>query len=144
METSSKIPDWDETYLTIADLIAQHSKATRAKVGAILVKDRRIISIGYNGTPSGFPNQCEWNGVTLPEVLHAESNAISKCARSVESSEGSTLYVTVSPCIECAKLIIQAGISKVYYREEYRDKKGLDLLAQACINTYQIKDSSLH
>lgn len=129
--------DWNITYLEIAKLIGQHSKAVRRKVGAILVKDGRIISTGYNGTPSGFDNQCEEFGVTKPEVLHAESNAISKCARSTESSEDASLFVTLSPCIECAKLIIQCGIVAVYYSETYRDTSGLDLLTKA--NIYHAK-----
>ncbi|MBO7372092.1 MAG: dCMP deaminase family protein, partial [Bacteroidales bacterium] len=102
--------------------------------GAILVKDKMIISDGYNGTPSGFENVCEdENGVTKPYVLHAEANAISKVAKSSNSSDGSTLYVTASPCIECAKLIIQAGIKRVVYHDEYRITDGLDLLRRAGI-----------
>lgn len=124
---------WHGTFLHIAHLIGQHSYCERSKVGAILVKDNRIISIGYNGTPSGFDNTCEIDGVTKPEVLHAESNTISKCARSTESSEGSILYVTLSPCLECAKLIIQSGIKEVYYNDAYRDTKGLELLTKAGI-----------
>ena len=129
---------WPSTYMSIAKLIAEHSYAERQKVGAILVKDNRIISTGYNGTPSGFDNACEIHGVTKPEVLHAESNAISKCAKSSESSEGSVLYVTLSPCLECAKLIIQSGISEVYFSERYRDDAGLSLLIKANIKIHQI------
>lgn len=124
----------------VAMLISQHSRATRNKVGAVLVKDKRIISIGYNGTPAGFPNECEVDGITKPEVLHAESNAISKCARSTENSEGSTLYVTLSPCLECSKLIIQCGISEVVYLEKYRDEKGLALLSQARVKVVYLGD----
>jgi dCMP deaminase len=103
-------------------------------VGAILVKDKMIISDGYNGTPAGFENVCEdENGVTKPYVLHAEANAITKVAKSSNSSDGSTLYVTASPCIECAKLIIQAGIKRVVYHDEYRITDGLDLLRRAGI-----------
>lgn len=139
MEHLSKIEQWHVTYLDIAKLIAKHSHAERKKTGAIIVKDIRIISTGYNGTPAGFPNQCEdSNFNTLPEVLHAESNAITKCAKSTESSEGSILYTTLSPCIECAKLIIQAGIKEVYYFEEYRTKEGIELLEFANIKTTKI------
>lgn len=130
--------DWNNTYIEIAELISKHSKANRKKVGAILVKDRRIISIGINGTPSGFDNTCEIDGITKREVLHAESNCISKCAKSNESSQGCTLYTTVSPCFECAKLIIQCGIIEVYYKEKYHDLSGLELLSKANINVYNI------
>ena len=108
------------------------------KVGAILVKQNRIISIGYNGTPSGFDNICEIDGLTKMEVLHAESNCISKCARSNENTEGSDMYVTLSPCVECAKLIIQCGISNVYFKYKYRDISGLELLKKAKIKYYEI------
>jgi len=138
MEHLKNNNNWNDTFMSVAELIAQHSRAEREKVGAILVKDKRIISIGFNGTPAGFPNECEVDGVTLPEVLHAESNAISKCAKSAESSDGAILYVTLSPCLECAKLIIQSGIKEVYYRREYRKKEGLDLLARAFIPCIQI------
>ena len=105
---------FDDKYLKMAEIWAQNSYCKRRQVGALIVKDRMIISDGYNGTPSGFENICEdENGVTKPYVLHAEANAISKVAKSGNSSEGSTLYVTASPCIECAKLIIQAGITRV-------------------------------
>lgn len=111
----------DKFYMDIAKVVSEQSKCNRSKVGAILVKDGNIIAIGYNGTPSGFCNDCEHNDVTLPEVLHAESNAIAKCARSTSSAEGSTIYTTLSPCFECSKLIIQAGISRVVYKYQYRD-----------------------
>ena len=118
----------------MASVWAKNSYCTRRQVGAILVKDRMIISDGYNGTPSGFENVCEdENGVTKPYVLHAEANAITKVAKSNNSSEGATLYVTASPCLECAKLIIQAGIRRVVYSEEYRITDGLDLLRRAGI-----------
>lgn len=130
--------NWHNTYIKIAELISFHSKAEKKKVGAILVKDKRIISIGINGTPSGFDNTCEIDGVTKREVLHAESNCISKCAKSNESSEGSVLYTTVSPCFECAKLIIQCGIIEVYYKEKYHDLTGLDLLTKANIKVYEV------
>jgi dCMP deaminase len=130
---------WDKTFIEVAKLIAQHSKANRAKVGAILVKNNRIISIGYNGTPSGFDNTCEdENGITKKEVIHAESNCLMKCACSNESTENSTLYVTMSPCFECAKLIIQAKIKNVLYLEEYRDILGIELLKKSNINVRQI------
>lgn len=130
--------DWHYTYLEIAKLISNHSKASRKKVGAILVKDGRIISIGYNGTPKGFDNTCEIDGKTKKEVLHAESNCISKCAKSTDSSENATLYVTLSPCIECAKLIIQCGIKEVYYCEMYHEVDGIDLLQKAKIPCCEI------
>ena len=123
---------FDRSYLEMAAVWARNSYCSRRKVGAILVKDRMIISDGYNGTPAGFENVCEdGNGVTKPYVLHAEANAITKVAKSNNSSEGATLYVTASPCMECAKLIIQSGISRVVYSEEYRITDGLDLLRRA-------------
>lgn len=111
------------------------SHATRAQVGAILVKDNNIISMGWNGMPSGFDNNCEITLddntlVTKPEVLHAESNCITKVARSSQSSENSTMYITISPCMECAKLIAQSGVSRVVYKNFYRDKKSLDFLVK--------------
>lgn len=116
----------------MASVWAKNSYCTRRQVGAILVKDRMIISDGYNGTPAGFENVCEdENGVTKPYVLHAEANAITKVAKSGNSSLGATLYVTASPCLECAKLIIQAGICRVVYKEEYRITDGVDLLRRA-------------
>ena len=116
----------------MARIWAENSYCERRKVGALVVKDKTIISDGYNGTPSGFENKCEdSNNVTHPYVLHAEANAITKLARSSNNSDGSTLYVTASPCIECAKLIIQAGIKKVVYAEKYRLTDGIDLLRQA-------------
>ena len=125
---------FDRSYLEMAAVWARNSYCSRRKVGAILVKDRMIISDGYNGTPAGFENVCEdENGVTKPYVLHAEANAITKVAKSNNSSEGATLYVTASPCMECAKLIIQSGISRVVYSEEYRITDGLDLLRRAGI-----------
>jgi dCMP deaminase len=130
--------NWHNTYIEIAETISKHSKAERKKVGAVLVKNNRIISIGYNGTPSGFDNTCEENGITKKEVIHAESNCITKCARSNESSDGSSLYVTLSPCMECSKLIIQSGIKEVFYKEEYRDTDGIKLLNKANINCIKI------
>ena len=114
-------------FMDCAERFAQLSTATRAKVGAIIVKDNRIISIGYNGMPSGWDNECEEDGKTKPEVLHAETNAIAKVAISSESSRGSELFCTHTPCIECAKLIHQAGIVTVYYKYEYDAAKGTGL-----------------
>ena len=124
----------DLRYLKMAQIWAENSYCKRRQAGALVVKDQMIISDGYNGTPSGFENVCEDdNNVTLPYVLHAEANAITKLARSSNNSEGSTLYITDSPCIECAKLIIQAGIKRVVYAREYRLTDGADLLRQAGI-----------
>lgn len=124
----------DRRYLRMAHIWAENSYCKRRQVGALVVKDKMIISDGYNGTPSGFENICEdENNVTKPYVLHAEANAITKLARSSNNSEGSTLYVTASPCIECSKLIIQAGIKRVVYAEKYRITDGLDLLKRAGI-----------
>ena len=131
---------FDHPYLEMAEVWAQNSYCKRRKVGALLVKDRMIISDGYNGTPSGFENICEdEDGVTNPYVLHAEANAITKVAKSGNSSEGATLYVTASPCMECAKLIIQAGIKRVVYRDEYRITDGIDLLRRAGIEVEQVE-----
>lgn len=122
----------DCRYLRMARIWSENSYCRRRKVGALLVKDKMIISDGYNGTPSGFENICESEeGTTFPYVLHAEANAITKVARSNNSSEGATLYVTASPCMECAKLIIQAGIRRVVFSEMYRITDGLDLLRKA-------------
>ena len=124
----------DYRYLRMAKIWAENSYCKRRKVGALVVKDKMIISDGYNGTPSGFENICEdENGITKPYVLHAEANAITKLARSGNNSDGSTLYVTASPCIECAKLIIQSGIKRVVYGEKYRLTEGIDLLERAGI-----------
>lgn len=124
----------DKRYMRMALIWAENSYCQRRQVGALIVKDKMIISDGYNGTPAGFENVCEdENGVTRPYVLHAEANAITKIARSCNSSEGATMYVTASPCIECAKLIIQAGIKRVVYAEKYRLEDGLDLLKRANI-----------
>ena len=133
----------DNRYLRMAEIWAENSYCKRRQVGAILVKDKMIISDGYNGTPSGFENVCEdANGITFPYVLHAEANAITKLARSNNSSEGATLYVTTSPCIECSKLIIQSGIRRIVFRELYRITDGIKLLEQAGIECVHItKDS---
>lgn len=124
----------DLRYLRMARIWAENSYCERRKVGALVVKDKMIISDGYNGTPSGFENVCEdENNVTKPYVLHAEANAITKLARSSNNSDGSTLYVTAAPCIECAKLIIQSGIKRVVYGEKYRLEEGINLLRKANI-----------
>jgi dCMP deaminase len=126
---------FDKQYLRMAGIWAQNSYCTRRKVGALMVKDRMIISDGYNGTPMGFENVCEdETGATKPYVLHAEANAITKVAKTNQSSSGSTLYITSSPCMECAKLIIQAGVSRVVYSEKYRNEEGLQLLERANID----------
>ncbi|MCL2737974.1 MAG: dCMP deaminase family protein [Bacteroidales bacterium] len=129
-----KKEQFDRRYLEMADVWAQNSYCRKRQVGALLVKNRMIISDGYNGTPSGFENVCEdEQGITKPYVLHAEANAITKVARSSNSSEGATLYITSSPCMECAKLIIQAGIIRVVYKEAYHKPDGVDLLKRAGI-----------
>ncbi len=134
----------DKRYLRMARIWAENSYCVRRQVGALVVKDKRIISDGYNGTPSGFENVCEdENNVTKPYVLHAEANAITKLARSHNSSEGSTIYITASPCIECSKLLIQAGIKRVVYGEKYRLEDGLNLLRKAGIETTFIDMESL-
>ena len=130
---------FDKAYLEMAAVWARNSYCKRRQVGALIVKDRMIISDGYNGTPSGFENVCEdENGVTKPYVLHAEANAITKIARSGNNSDGATLYVTDAPCIECAKLIIQAGIRRVVYTDAYRLTDGVDLLRRAGIEIEQV------
>ncbi len=124
----------DTAYIDIAIRWSEMSKAQRRKVGCIIVKNNQIISDGYNGTPSGFDNNCEdENFTTKPEVLHAESNALMKLARSTNNSENATMYLTCSPCFECSKLIIQAGISRVVYKDNYRSQEGVDLLRKANI-----------
>jgi len=131
---------FDNRYLEMAQVWAKNSYCKRRQVGALIVKDRMIISDGYNGTPSGFENICEdENGVTKPYVLHAEANAITKVAQSGNSSQGATLYVTASPCMECAKLIIQAGIKRVVYQDQYRLMDGIDLLKKAGIECVHIE-----
>jgi len=130
----------DNRYLAMAQIWGQNSYCRRRKVGALLVKDKMIISDGYNGTPSGFENICEdEHQVTKPYVLHAEANAITKVAKSNNSSEGATLYVTASPCLECAKLIIQSGIKRVVYGEMYRIDDGIRLLQRAGIELKYIE-----
>ncbi len=138
MDKQTKI---DLRYMKMARIWAENSYCVRRQVGALLVKNQMIISDGYNGTPSGFPNQCEdENNTSFPYVLHAEANAITKVARSNNSSEGATLYVTASPCMECAKLIIQAGIKRVVYGEKYRIMDGVELMEKAGIEVVQCED----
>ncbi|MBO7502343.1 MAG: dCMP deaminase family protein [Paludibacteraceae bacterium] len=133
----------DHLYMKMARTWAENSYCVRRKVGALLVKNQMIISDGYNGTPSGFENKCEdEDGVSYPFVLHAEANAITKVARSNNSSDGATLYVTTSPCMECSKLIIQSGIRRVVYGEEYRIMTGVDLLRRAGIEVVALTEEN--
>lgn len=139
--TDDKQRNIDQRYIRMASVWAENSYCKRRQVGVLIVKDKMIISDGYNGTPSGFENVCEdENNVTKAYVLHAEANAITKIARSGNSSEGATMYVTASPCIECAKLIIQAGIKRVVYSEHYRLDDGLKLLRRAGIEVVYIEN----
>lgn len=127
-------------FMEVAHVFAKLSKAERLKVGAIAVKDGRVLSIGYNGTPPGFDNKCEdENGVTKIEVLHAEANCLAKLARCNESSEGAIIFVTHSPCVECAKQMFVAGIKEVYYDIEYRDITGIDLLKKLGVKVEKYK-----
>ena len=142
--TNTKQQILDQRYLKMADIWAQNSYCKRRKVGALLVKDKMIISDGYNGTPSGFENECEdEDNKTKTYVLHAEANAITKVAKSGNSSLGATLYVTSSPCIECSKLIIQAGIKRVVFTENYRLEDGINLLKRANIDVEQIEPENI-
>lgn len=135
---------YDRAYLRIAREWGQLSYCVRKKVGAIIVKDRMIISDGYNGTPSGFENCCEDNeGLTKWYVLHAEANAILKVARSTQSCEGATLYITMSPCKDCSKLIHQAGIKRLVYLEGYKDNSGIDFLEKAGVEVVCVQDLEL-
>ena len=139
-QIEKKQTDLDLRYIRMARIWAENSYCQRRKVGALIVKDKMIISDGYNGTPAGFENICEdENGLTKPYVLHAEANAITKIARSGNNSEGATLYVTTSPCIECSKLIIQAGIKRVVFSNLYRVTDGIDLLKRAGVETVHIE-----
>jgi len=139
--TSEKQYLLDQRYLAMARIWSQNSYCKRRQVGAIIVKNKMIISDGYNGTPSGFENECEdCQDKTKPYVLHAEANAITKVARSNNSSDGATLYVTASPCIECAKLIIQAGMRRVVFSEKYHQEDGIRLLKRANIDVVHIEE----
>ena len=141
---------FDKAHMQTANVYAKLSPAKRLKVGCILVKENRIVSIGYNGTPSGWSNECEYPSKrgaltgnvielkTKPEVLHAETNAIAKVARSTESAEGTTLYTTHAPCLDCSKLIYQSGISAVYYEKEYRTEEGIKLLKKSGIPVFKM------
>lgn len=140
-DTSDKQTVIDRRYLRMAEIWAENSYCQRRKVGAIIVKNSMIISDGFNGTPSGFENICEDEaGITKPYVLHAEANAITKVARSNNSSDGATLYITASPCMECSKLIIQAGIKRVVYHELYRITDGIELLERAGVECVHIPE----
>lgn len=130
----------DSRYMRMARIWAENSYCVRRKVGALIVKDKMIISDGYNGTPSGFENVCEEEGVTKPYVLHAEANAITKVAKSANNCDGATLYITAAPCIECSKLIIQAGIRRVVYADAYRSDEGLALLRRVGIDIAQVEE----
>lgn len=131
----------DTMYMTIAEIMSKRSYCIRKKVGCVIIKDNMIISDGYNGTPTGFENVCEdENGNTKQFVLHAEANALTKLAKSTNSSTNATLYVTMSPCYECSKLIIQTGIKKVIFKEKYRIEDGLDLLKKAGIEVIQYSE----
>lgn len=144
MENNNKQVLLDRQYLRMAAIWAKNSYCKRRKVGALLVKNKMIISDGYNGTPSGFENICEdEENHTKPYVLHAEANAITKVAKSANSSEGATLYVTSSPCMECSKLIIQAGIKRVVFTENYRIEDGINLLKKAGIEVVQVLTETL-
>jgi dCMP deaminase len=139
---------WIEAFMDTAERFAQLSSAKRLQVGAVVVKDNRITSIGYNGTPAGWDNTCEYRyvnpqthiaeDVTKPEVIHAEANAISKLAKSSESGEGAAIFITHAPCVECAKLIYGAGIKHVYYRNSYRSEDGLNFLVKCNIETEKV------
>ncbi len=143
MNNNTKQIVLDKRYLRMAEIWAENSYCVRRRVGALIVREQMIISDGFNGTPAGFENVCEdEDGKTKPYVLHAEANAITKVARSNISSEGATLYVTASPCLECSKLIIQAGIKMVVYHELYRMSDGIDLLVRAGIECVHVPDLS--
>ncbi len=137
----NKQRQFDKSYLDMAEIWAKNSYCKRRQVGALMVKDRMIISDGYNGTPVGFENVCEdENGKTKPYVLHAEANAITKVAKSGNSSSGATMYVTTAPCLECSKLIIQAGIKRLVYRDHYRVTDGIDLLNRAGVEIVNLSE----
>jgi dCMP deaminase len=139
INSREKQTQFDIRYIQMARVWATNSYCKRRQVGALIVKDRMIISDGYNGTPSGFENECEdENNRSKPYVLHAEANAITKVAKSNNSSEGATLYITASPCMDCAKLIIQAGIIRVIYADDYRIVDGIELLEKAGIEVVQL------
>ena len=140
--------DLDNAYLDMAQIWSNLSKARRKKVGCLIVKDGSIISDGYNGTPRGFDNNCEYRDpkffdeelITKPEVIHAESNAITKLAKSTQSSNGATMYITISPCVECSKLIIQSGIKRVVFKELYKNDEGIKLLKKSNIEIHSCEN----
>ncbi len=141
MNPEEKQLRYDKAYLRMAREWAKLSHCVRKQVGAILVKDKVIISDGYNGTPTGFSNVCEnQEGQTFWYVLHAEANAITKLARTGNAAQNATLYITLSPCRDCAKLILQSGITRLVFQEKYRDEEGLEFLQGAKINIVQIED----
>lgn len=131
-------PKFIKAHMNAAEVYAQLSSAERLKVGCVVVKDDKIISIGYNGMPAGWTNECEHNGETKKEVLHAEANAITKIARSTESAENAILFCTASPCIDCAKLIYQSGIQTVYYKDYYKSKEGINFLLKSGVQVSKI------
>ena len=139
LDLDEKTLKTDLVYLKMAEIWGTNSHCKRMQVGCLMVKNKSIISDGYNGSPSGFPNQCEDEGnTTLPYVLHAEANAITKLAKSTNSSDGSTVYITASPCFECSKLIIQSGIKRVVFKEIYRKTESLQFLYEAGIEVVRI------
>lgn len=139
--TPEKQLQFDRSYLEMAAVWSKNSYCKRRQVGALIVKERMIISDGYNGTPSGFENVCEdENGKTKPYVLHAEANAITKIAKSNNNSNGATMYVTTAPCIECAKLIIQAGIRRLVYKDHYTVRDGIELLEKVGIEVVNLEN----
>ena len=132
-------PKWRSAFMDVAERFAQLSSAKKLKVGAIVVKGDSIVSVGYNGTPSGWSNKCEdKNGETVPEVIHAEANCVAKLAKSCISGENSTMFITHAPCIHCAKIIYGAGIGVVYYKNVYRDDSGVKFLKKCGITVLQI------
>ena len=144
-EKSAKQLRYDQAYLKLAFEWANLSYCQRKKVGAIIVKNRMIISDGYNGAPTGFENNCEdEEGNTKWHILHAEANAILKCATSTQSAEGATLYITLSPCKDCSKLILQAGIKRIVYIDQYKDISGLEFLEKSGIEIHQITEEELY
>lgn len=145
LHSDSKSLKMDLIYLDMAETWGKNSHCKRMKVGCLMVKDKSIISDGYNGSPSGFPNICENEDmITLPYVLHAEANAITKLAKSTQSSDGATLYVTLSPCFECSKLIIQAGIKRVVFSQVYRNPDSLPFLAEAGVELVKITNKEIN
>lgn len=141
----NKLNKYDKAYLRIAKEWSRLSYCNRKQVGAIIVKDRMIISDGYNGTPSGFQNSCEGDdGLTLWYVLHAEANAILKVAGSTQSCDNATLYITLSPCKECSKLIHQSGIRRVVYQEDYKDQSGIQFLKEAGVEVVHISETEMN